>query len=868
MASCSCLEQSFRDAKTNTSMTRTSRRKSTKRTAVVVLSMHRSGTSALTRVLGLLGCTLPRTLVAPRKNDNDAGFWESQAVVDVNAGICESAGSNWNDWIPLSQEWLSSPVKGGFVDQAHEVLEQEFGDSRLFVLKDPRLCRLMPVWAEALDRFGARSLFVLPVRNPLEVSASLRKRNQLLSDDSHLAWLRHMLDAERYSRGQPRVYTRYADLVDNWRRTVERISTNLDLAWPNKSAAVEDEVDAFLDRDLRHHEVEDDRVFEEAFHSPWIRQCFDILNRWTRDEFLENDVETLDRVNAEINASIPSFGRIVAEVRTLGKERRELVKQLNATNAVERKLQEAAEAAERKLREAETGSRAEIARLRDRSAQADDALAQGKKELSEAVAKLESQRAQIKERDERLAAMDLVISEHRQAASAVQVELGQSEANLRIARAELADSHDRLSRTDSELARKRVELEAAKSEMDKLRGELKLRDERLDVAVRKHLEALGAAQVELGQSEANLRIARAELADSRDRLSRTNNALAEERAELASTKGELGKLRGELRERDARWDVAVRKHREVLEALQLELGQSEANLRAARSEVAELSNRLSGSESMLAQTRTELGSAREELDRLRAEVKERDERLEVADAALRERQEALEAARIELGGSEADLRAARVELEQLRGKLGERDGQLRSLEMRRASELDEARLAIHQISQEVSDKLGEQESALEAARSEIDALGTLARETEAQLVLLRAKREREKKKAAAAHAALSRNLEEARRRSTEAVNQAKALLNDHMRRVLLELRAPEAGVFSRLYPLRRSRAMEHAGQLERIAGELRDSAYFDAEWYLARNPDVAEAGVDPALHFIQYGFQEGRAPNARFEETQ
>src|SRR5579872_278753 len=39
------------------------------------------------------------------------------------------------------------------------------------------------------------------------------------------------------------------------------------------------------------------------------------------------------------------------------------------------------------------------------------------------------------------------------------------------------------------------------------------------------------------------------------------------------------------------------------------------------------------------------------------------------------------------------------------------------------------------------------------------------------------------------------------------------------------------------------------------------SFYFDSAFYLAGNPDVAAAGVDPFVHFIQYGCAEGRCPH-------
>lgn len=44
------------------------------------------------------------------------------------------------------------------------------------------------------------------------------------------------------------------------------------------------------------------------------------------------------------------------------------------------------------------------------------------------------------------------------------------------------------------------------------------------------------------------------------------------------------------------------------------------------------------------------------------------------------------------------------------------------------------------------------------------------------------------------------------------------------------------------------------------AARLKASGAFDPDWYRTTNPDVAESGTDPALHFLQYGLAEGRAP--------
>ena len=51
-------------------------------------------------------------------------------------------------------------------------------------------------------------------------------------------------------------------------------------------------------------------------------------------------------------------------------------------------------------------------------------------------------------------------------------------------------------------------------------------------------------------------------------------------------------------------------------------------------------------------------------------------------------------------------------------------------------------------------------------------------------------------------------------------------------------------------------------RLNRAARVLVDSGVFDHDWYLAQNDDVAESGLDPALHFLEYGYSEGRAPRS------
>ncbi len=47
------------------------------------------------------------------------------------------------------------------------------------------------------------------------------------------------------------------------------------------------------------------------------------------------------------------------------------------------------------------------------------------------------------------------------------------------------------------------------------------------------------------------------------------------------------------------------------------------------------------------------------------------------------------------------------------------------------------------------------------------------------------------------------------------------------------------------------------------AGQL--GVLFDAEWYVAKYPDVSSSGMDPLAHYVQFGVNEGRDPNPFFD---
>ena len=416
------------------------------RTGVLVAGMHRSGTSALARVLTLAGCDLPQTLVEA-KPDNVAGFWESPRIVELNDAILASAGSCWDDWRPFERGWHESPAAGPFRERAMEVLRQEYGESRLFVLKDPRICRLLPFWTDALTALDLQPCVVAPIRSPLDVAASLAARNGIDPFVAYLIWLRHVLAAEADSRGLPRVHVRYDVLLSDVSAALDRIGGGLGLALPRREApGTAADIDAFLSRDLRHHRSVDDRLLADEDISAWVRSTFRVLERWTRGEVDAADAGELDRIRAAFDAAAPAFGRALASGQEAGRERRRLTRELLNVSQTLETTRKAFRERDRRLdaqneRLAENWKKLEAAR---------HALAERNQQLTTARKQLEATRRTLAERGQQLAAT-------RQELAAARQELAAGGKALEAARETAAGQSARIAAlaADLDVARRR-----------------------------------------------------------------------------------------------------------------------------------------------------------------------------------------------------------------------------------------------------------------------------------------------------------------------------------------------------------------------------------------------------------------------------
>ena len=303
------------------------------RIAILVAGMHRSGTSALTRMLNGLGCDLPATLMEADAY-NAEGYWESTEVVALNEAVLASAGSTWDDWEPFNPDWHASPVAEGFRSRARAVIESEFGDSPLFVFKDPRVCRLLDFWIDALADCGVDARIALPIRNPLEVAASLEARDAIDPSVGLLLWLRHVLDGEYASRGHPRAFVRFDAPLGNWQPVADAMGEAFGVVWPKRSTTAGIEIESGFVPTGRHHVRDDASLPSSAEVSRWVSETFAIVDRWTHSNARKADTSRLDRLRSAFDEAAAVFGRAVATGMRAGQRNRVLGHELTALNTV------------------------------------------------------------------------------------------------------------------------------------------------------------------------------------------------------------------------------------------------------------------------------------------------------------------------------------------------------------------------------------------------------------------------------------------------------------------------------------------------------------------------------------------------------
>ena len=255
---------------------------------VVILGMHRSGTSAVAGFLAQAGFFAgEESDLLEAAEDNPKGFFERTDVNELNDSFLAE----------LDGAWDRPPGREVILDRAAEwrpQIEEILGRlavqaaGRPLVLKDPRISLLLPAWLPVLDQ--GRFAIVVVDRSPMDVALSIRKRDGRPLYVALAMWQLYCTELLEGLSGRRALLVRYEELVEDPGRSGPWLLQQLAEVLPPEFAPAppaggsglrgDGEVAGFVSADMRHHRTDvDDAANEQVLTGTQLA-----LYKWFREQ--------------------------------------------------------------------------------------------------------------------------------------------------------------------------------------------------------------------------------------------------------------------------------------------------------------------------------------------------------------------------------------------------------------------------------------------------------------------------------------------------------------------------------------------------------------------------------------------------------
>ena len=651
-----------------------------RRPIVLVLGMHRSGTSLCSHILSTLGVDMVDEIGVNRGNDK--GHWERWEIVEFHDRILRLFNRDYfgrfHDFA-LPVAWWAEPRVAQIRKEMVAFLERRMGSS-YFGFKDPRTVRLMPVWHQILNELKLAPKRVLCLRNPAQIGRSLNAHDGLDREIGEYRWLVHMIDFFRYTTNFDFCTIEYEEWFNNPSSNIEKLQKFLDLQWQQSEADLGLVLSGIIDPGARH----DDADHRKA-DQPLVRTLYTLASRAGQDEARDQIAYIVSQFISFQQLQRP-FLQAYEDVAKTAAKYPEIEQQAMALRAAVSERDAAVEAAEGRAGGAEARLAEALAEIEQQRAQIG--------ELAREPGEARSLKESLVERETACSDLSRRVDELLSALQAAQAEGAAREAALRCAeqeaqkrdaaaeamQAEVVTLRDALTQAEREAQERAASEAALQSETAGLRNALaQAEQERAAVA-----EAMQAQVATLRLRNAMARAAhetqaatamQAEIATLRDALQARGAAAAafeaevvtlrallaqaeqagQERAATAAAEAEIGRLRNAVAQAEregqerraaagaiqgevlALWDTLAQAHHEVQEHA--------VAAQAMAAEIARLRD-------ALAQAERKAQESGEGAQRLRAEV------VTLRDARAKE-----ERASQERAASEAALQAEIVTLQ-------------------------------------------------------------------------------------------------------------------------------------------------------------------------------------------------------------
>ena len=224
------------------------------RELILVQGMHRSGTSAVTRAMEVFGAHIGTDLLEPA-DDNPLGFFEDRTLQQANEWLLENNGCFWDSLKFPVRDALKPGVVEEYLKRIENALYLKLKVDRPFVFKDPRMCRLWPLWLPVMKVLDVRVRVVWVLRHPFAVAQSLRHRNNMPAELALLLWRLHNEGAYRSLCYWSGTVVFYEDLLKDAKSALRQVGSVLDMGQLDEGL-LQDYLKTFLKKEMNHFDLD------------------------------------------------------------------------------------------------------------------------------------------------------------------------------------------------------------------------------------------------------------------------------------------------------------------------------------------------------------------------------------------------------------------------------------------------------------------------------------------------------------------------------------------------------------------------------------------------------------------------------------
>ncbi|WP_319581966.1 glycoside hydrolase family 99-like domain-containing protein [uncultured Pseudodesulfovibrio sp.] len=268
---------------------------------VLHTGMHRSGTSLMASGLNALGVFMGDKLISP-KTDNPKGFFEDLDILLLHRALLESFGEDPDHGLTLfGRNDFFENGHSDHITQLESVIVDRCKSHRLWGVKDPRLCLLLPLWLPALKAAGATTRIIFSLRNPLDVARSLNRRNGFTLKQGLLMWLQYVYSFACNVGEHPVLVVSYENILDDPEIELKRAAKYLQINFDSHADTVVDYCSTFVDKGLRHHQSSPEELCEASGKIPVIKKAYEWLQRKATEENERNDWQELAELLEGLN---------------------------------------------------------------------------------------------------------------------------------------------------------------------------------------------------------------------------------------------------------------------------------------------------------------------------------------------------------------------------------------------------------------------------------------------------------------------------------------------------------------------------------------------------------------------------------------